>query len=75
MELGQTIPLDGSAPALRPCRKCGNKEGRVTAGVGPHYAGVRCQMCDLHLGWLPSPKRETESLIDDQDDGRRVLGG
>lgn len=63
------VPLDGSAPALRPCRFCGSEQGRLTGPVGPHENGVRCMCCDRHLGWLPRPKDQPDepdlTLIED----------
>lgn len=61
---GDPIQLDGSVPALRPCRKCGGAEGRLTAPKGPHNNGVRCADCGLHLGWLPVIRDDTD-LIED----------
>lgn len=52
------VALDGSAPALRPCRWCGSGQGRLTAGAWQHHKGVRCLDCERHLGWLPKPKDE-----------------
>lgn len=47
------VALDGSAPALRPCRFCGGRSGHVQPPKPPQGQGVRCADCDRHLGWLP----------------------
>lgn len=58
------VALDGSKPALRPCRYCGGVSGILTGQVGPHHDGVRCANCHRHLGWLPPPSGGF-SLIED----------
>ncbi len=63
MEL-DLIRLDGSVPALRPCRRCGGDMGRIVPPAGPHNNGVRCVTCERHLGWLPKPPEEID-LIED----------
>lgn len=41
----------------RPCRMCGHHGPHaITDGVAGHQAGVRCQACERHLGWLPKPR-------------------
>ena len=62
---GERVALDGSLPALRPCRWCGHNEGVKTGPKGPHHDGVRCANCLRHLGWLPPPDCESGSLIED----------
>lgn len=52
---GTQVALDGSKPALRPCRYCGHQFGVLTGPKGPHHDGVRCGQCARHLGWLPPP--------------------
>lgn len=52
---GARVALDGSKPALRPCRYCGGVVGVLTGPKGPHHDGVRCSSCLRHLGWLPPP--------------------
>lgn len=49
----KTIPLDGSAPALKHCRFCGCPDGVLQPERPPHGRGVRCADCNRHLGWLP----------------------
>jgi len=56
------VSLDGSKPALRPCRWCGSCEGRLDEPRGPHGHGIRCNGCNRHLGWLPK-----EKALDDFD--------
>lgn len=58
---GKLVALDGSKPALRPCRYCGSTRGVLTGPKGPHYDGVRCAACLRHLGWLPPP---SSSLVE-----------
>lgn len=48
-----TYQLDGSFPALRPCRFCGGTHGYLTGPKAPHRDGVRCNDCNRLLGWLP----------------------
>jgi hypothetical protein len=50
------VTLDGSKPALRPCRYCGHLHGVLQEPKPPHGQGVRCGSCDRHLGWLPKPQ-------------------
>lgn len=58
------VKLDGSKPALKPCRWCGSQWGYHTGPTGPHHDGIRCNDCERHLGWLPSPN-SAASVIDD----------
>lgn len=64
MQAGTHVRLDGSKPALRPCRYCGSTSGVLTGPKGPHHDGVRCDKCGRHLGWLPPPPEE-DPLIED----------
>lgn len=50
--IGKNIALNGERPPLSPCSYCGGIEGNIRPGKGPHLAGVRCNECDTHLGWL-----------------------
>jgi hypothetical protein len=59
------VCLDGSKPALRPCRYCGSVSGVLTGPKGPHYDGVQCEECHRHLGWLPPPKSDDPPLFED----------
>jgi predicted RNA-binding Zn-ribbon protein involved in translation (DUF1610 family) len=34
------------------CRKCGSTNIHRTPGSGPHAAGLRCNDCGHHLGWV-----------------------
>ena len=53
------IDLDGSLPALRPCRFCGHEGKALLYGPKPpHGMGVRCPSCERALGWLPRAKDE-----------------
>jgi methylphosphotriester-DNA--protein-cysteine methyltransferase len=61
---GETIALTAAKGALRPCRRCRSVEGFLTGPAGPHWSGVRCAVCDLHLGWLPAPKPEDADDFD-----------
>lgn len=61
--LRNQVNLDGSRPALRPCRFCGSTIGYLTGPSGPHDNGVRCECCKRHLGWLSKPP----PLFDDDD--------
>jgi hypothetical protein len=47
------VKLDGTLPALRPCRSCGHTVGYHSDGAAQHAGGVRCDACDRHTGWLP----------------------
>jgi len=60
----QGLPLDGSQPALRPCRYCGNGTGYLTDPVPPHSNGVRCMDCKRHLGWLRT-QHDDVTLVED----------
>lgn len=57
------VTLDGSLPALRPCRWCKADAGYVLPPKGPHGEGVRCAECERHLGYLPK-RRQTEAADD-----------
>lgn len=59
---GRTVALDGSAPALRPCRFCHAQRGVTTGPKGPHHDGVRCADCGRHLGWLTAPAEEADVI-------------
>ena len=62
----ELIDLDGSCPALRPCRYCGHDgSARLYGPVPPHGMGVRCTACGRALGWLP--KSKTGHAEDDFD--------
>lgn len=50
--ISNNIALDRDQPPLSPCLYCGGIEGNIRPGKGPHLAGVRCNSCDNHLGWL-----------------------
>ena len=60
---GARVALDGSKPALRPCRYCEGDVGVLTGPSGPHHAGVSCASCLRHLGWLPHPDEDI-SLVE-----------
>lgn len=60
---GARVALDGSKPALRPCRYCESVVGVLTGPKGPHHDGVRCASCLRHLGWLPPPDSDL-SLVE-----------
>lgn len=47
--------------SIPPCPSCGATQGRQTAGVGPHFAGLRCVNCDRFIKWLPRPETELSS--------------
>lgn len=42
--------------SLHPCPRCGSTEAVETAGTPPHFAALRCRICDRFLKWLPKPK-------------------
>jgi hypothetical protein len=59
---GPRVDLDGSKPALRPCRFCSGLVGVLTGPTGPHHDGVRCEACTRHLGWLPPPRDDLDMI-------------
>lgn len=58
------VELDGSLPALRPCRFCGSSDGVLEPGKGPHGKGVRCERCLRHIGWLPKADADEDALFE-----------
>lgn len=57
---GDTIALDGSAPALKPCRYCRHGWGAVQFPRPPHGHGIICKGCKRHIGWLPKSYGEPD---------------
>lgn len=49
---GEHVALSGDAGPFRLCPACGNDEGVVGSGCGPHLAAVACLHCDMHISWL-----------------------
>jgi hypothetical protein len=48
-------PLLGLLVALPDvCRACGTRNAIVGESKGPHRAGLRCEECTMHRGWLGS---------------------
>lgn len=42
--------------AIAACPRCGSDQVVPAAGVGPHYASVRCANCDRFIKWTAKPK-------------------
>jgi hypothetical protein len=63
---GPLIALDGSIPALKPCRFCGSETGFAGEAVGPHNSKVYCAECKKQLSWLPKwfDTSQDDSLIE-----------
>ncbi len=38
------------------CPRCGSTEAVKTAGTPPHFAALRCRICDRFLKWVAKPK-------------------
>jgi len=67
-----TIKLDGSIPALQPCRKCGSINGAVHEPKPPHGNLLRCADCNQFHGWL-SKHHPKSTVSDDQNDAFDVV--
>lgn len=50
--MDQKVSIDLS----RHCPWCGSVRFEVTEGKGPHAAGLRCEGCGRHGGWLSKVK-------------------
>lgn len=40
---------------IKPCLGCGSTLAIIASGKGPHFAALRCAICDRFLKWLPKP--------------------
>ena len=38
------------------CPRCNSTDLRREPGVGPHFAQLKCNICNRHIKWLPKPK-------------------
>ena len=47
------------------CKYCASTLATLTSTAGPHHAGISCDGCGRHRGWLPSEASDfLNSLID-----------
>lgn len=37
---------------MKPCPKCYSEQGCITDGTGPHYAALKCRICNTHIKWV-----------------------
>lgn len=50
--VGTTIALTDEKGPMKPCMYCGCCSGKVTGPTEVHNAGIRCEGCGRHIGWL-----------------------
>jgi hypothetical protein len=49
---GEHVALTGARGPFRICPDCGNDEGKIAPGKGPHLACVQCINCGGFVAWL-----------------------
>lgn len=49
---GSKVALHGPDGVFRVCPYCAGQTGKVSDGVGPHVASLKCNQCERHLSWL-----------------------
>lgn len=60
--VGTRIALEEDRGPMKPCRFCGCCTGTITgpSAGGVHLAGIRCEGCERHVGWLS--KRHLDAI-------------